>query len=56
MTNSKLINKDALLAEIERLDEFYHASKNVAGAVFLDNLRSFIINNARKPRNLQFRG
>lgn len=42
MANSKLINKDALLAEIERLDEFYHISKNTAGTVFLDGLRSFI--------------
>lgn len=42
MANSKLINKDALLAEIERLDEFYHASKSVEGAAILDSLRSFI--------------
>lgn len=42
MANFKLINKDALLAEIERLDEFYHASKRVEGAAILDNLRSFI--------------
>jgi hypothetical protein len=42
MTNSKLINKDALLAEIERLDEFYHTSKSVEGTAILDSLRSFI--------------
>ena len=42
MVNSKLINKDVLLAEIERLDEFYHASKSVEGAAILDSLRSFI--------------
>lgn len=42
MTNSKLINKDALLKEIERLDEFYHTSKGVEGAAILDSLRSFI--------------
>lgn len=42
MANSKLINKDALLTEIERLDEFYHASKSAESAVILDSLRSFI--------------
>ena len=40
MANSKLINKDVLLTEIERLDEFYHASKSVEGAAILDSLRS----------------
>lgn len=45
MANSKLINKNALLAEIERLDEFYHASKSADGAAILDSLRSFIDNN-----------
>lgn len=53
MVNSKLINKDALLAEIERLDEFYHASKNVAGAVFLDGLRSFIDKNEVKVEEFE---
>ena len=42
MANSKLINKDVLLKEIERLDEFYHASKSAEGAAILDSLRSFI--------------
>ena len=40
MANSKLINKDALLAEIERFDEFYHASKSDGGTAILDSLRS----------------
>ena len=42
MANSKLINKDALLAEIDRLDVFYNFSKSVEGAAILDSLRSFI--------------
>lgn len=42
MANSKLINKNALLADIERLDVFYNFSKSVEGAAILDNLRSFI--------------
>lgn len=39
---SNLINKDALLAEIDRIDEFYHAYKSAGGAAILDTLRSFI--------------
>lgn len=48
MANSKLINKDALLAEIDRLDVFYNFSKSVEGAAILDNLRSFIDKNEVK--------
>lgn len=53
MANSKLINKDALLAEIERLDEFYNASKSVEGTAILNNLRSFIDKNEVKVEEFE---
>lgn len=36
------INKAALVAEIERLDEFYHHSKSAGGQAFIESLLSFI--------------
>ena len=38
----KLIDKDTLVAEIERLDEFYHHSKDVGGQAFIEDLLSFL--------------
>ena len=38
----KLIDKDALVAEIERLDALYHTSKNLTGDLFIQGLFSFI--------------
>ena len=54
MANSKLINKDALLAEIERLDEFYHASKSAEGTAILDSLRSFIDKSEVKTEEFEY--
>ena len=36
------INKDALVKEIERLDEFYHHSKGAGGQAFIESMLSFI--------------
>lgn len=36
------IDKDALVAEIERLDDFYHLSKSNGGEAFIESLRSFL--------------
>ena len=38
----KLIDKDTLVTEIERLDEFYHHSKDVGGQAFIEDLLSFL--------------
>lgn len=40
----KLIGKDALVEEIERLDEFYHLSKCTGGQAFIECLLSFLNN------------
>ena len=37
-----LIDKNALIAEIERLDEFYHLSKSAGGQAFIESLFSFL--------------
>ncbi len=37
-----LIDKDALVAEIERLDALYHISKNLTGDLFIEGLLSFL--------------
>lgn len=38
----KLIDKDALLAEIERLDALYHTSKSLGGDLFIQGLFCFL--------------
>lgn len=38
----KLIDKDAIVAEIERLDNFWHLSKNAGGQAFVERLLSFL--------------
>lgn len=53
MANPKLINKDALLKEIERLDEFYQASKSTGGTAILDSLRSFIDKSEVKAKEFE---
>ena len=37
-----LIDKDALVAEINRLDALYHTSKSLSGELFIEELLSFI--------------
>ena len=37
----KLIDKDAVVAEIERLDNYWHLSKNASGQAFVESLFSF---------------
>lgn len=37
-----LIDKDTVLTEIERLDDFYHLSKSTGGQAFIESLRSFL--------------
>ena len=37
-----LINKDALVAEIESLDALYHTSKGLSGDLFIQGLFCFI--------------
>ena len=39
---AQYIDKDALVAEIERLDEYYHHSKSAGGQAFIESLLSFI--------------
>ena len=34
--------KDKIIAEIERLDEFWHLSKSAGGQAFIKSLLSFI--------------
>lgn len=34
------INKSEVIAEIERLDEFYHLSKSIGGQAFIEGLLS----------------
>jgi len=36
------ISKSALVAEIERLDGFYHLSKGLGGQIFIESLLSFL--------------
>ena len=50
---TKLINKEALLAEIERLDNFYHAYKSAGCGAILDTLRSFIEKNETKVEKFE---
>ena len=38
----KLIDKDALVAEIERLDALYHTSKSLDGDLFIQGLYCFL--------------
>jgi hypothetical protein len=38
----KLIDKEKVVAEIYRLDNFWHASKSIGGQAFIESLRSFI--------------
>lgn len=38
----ELIDKDALVAEIERLDTLYHTSKSLSGDLFIQGLFCFI--------------
>ena len=38
----KLIDKDKVVDEIYRLDNFWHASKSLGGQVFIESLLSFI--------------
>lgn len=38
----KMINKEDLITEIERLDEFYHISKSSAGEAFILGLKEAI--------------
>ena len=37
-----LIDKAAVVAEIERLDNYWHLSKNASGQAFVENLFSFL--------------
>ena len=37
-----LIDKDSLVAEIDRLDALYHTSKSLSGELFIEELLSFI--------------
>ena len=37
-----LIDKDALVAEIKRLDALYHTSKNLSGDLFIQGLFCFL--------------
>jgi hypothetical protein len=39
---AQYIDKDALLAEIDRLDALYHVSKNLSGDLFIQELFCFI--------------
>ncbi len=36
------ISKSALVAELERLDNYWHLSKNADGQAFVENLFSFL--------------
>jgi len=36
------ISKSAVVAEIERLDNYWHLSKNASGQAFVENLFSFL--------------
>lgn len=38
----KLVSKDALVAEIDRLDALYHTSKSLDGDLFIEGLLSFL--------------
>ena len=38
----RYISKNAVVAEIERLDEFYHLSKGSGGQAFIKSLLSFL--------------
>ena len=38
----KYIPKSALVAEIERLDNYWHLSKSASGQTFVENLFSFL--------------
>ena len=38
----KLINKAAVIAEIERLDALYHTSNDLGGKLFIEGLSSFL--------------
>lgn len=38
----RYIDKDAVVAEIERLDKFYHLSKSIGGQTFIEGLLSFL--------------
>lgn len=39
---TQYIDKDALVAEIERLDNFWHLSKDSTGQAVVESLRSFL--------------
>ena len=47
-----LIDKDALVAEIEELDEFYHFYKSASGLGFIESLLSFI--NSLEVKEINF--
>ncbi len=38
----KLIDKDALVAEIQKLDALHHLSKNLSGELFIEGLFRFL--------------
>lgn len=48
-----LIDKDALVAEINRLDELYHLSKNTGGQAFIESLISFLDTLEVKEQDLE---
>ena len=50
---AQYIDKDALLAEIERLDTLYHTSKSFDGELFIEGLLSFLDTHEVKEVNLE---
>jgi len=48
----KLIDEDALIAEIERLDALYHTSKKLSGDLFIQGLFCFIDTTEMKKLDL----
>jgi hypothetical protein len=38
----KYIDKDAVVAEVERLDNYWHLSKSASGQAFVESLFSFL--------------
>ena len=48
----KLIDEDALIAEIEKLDALYHTSENLSGDLFIQGLFCFIDTTEMKKLDL----
>lgn len=50
----KLIDKSAVVAKIEELDEFWHLSKSPSGQAFVESLLSFLDTLKTKEVDLEY--